>query len=163
MCNHKSFESLTVKVLGNNWTLPLPSYCDGSRNHGCGGCFCRYPEFDDHSQPCLKCGKLFFALFDALWEVRRKVYKEYFLRSTTWAELFIMEYRVEEELWDQIYKRDVILPDKKIGRRGILDFFINLTSEITDAVIEERRKAMGEGEDALPLSTKEVLSGSQSS
>lgn len=107
MCLHYSFEKFVVK--SPNYKQPRSChtlcynlkdlYCDGSRNHGCNGCFCRYVNLKSHHEPCLKCGKMLYDLCDRLWNIRRKA-----IASLTsdfdynFREIFFTFYKIDEAL-----------------------------------------------------------------
>ena len=89
------------------------TYCDGSRNHGCGGCFCRRPEFYSYRQPCGRCGRMFFDLLDTLWDIRREVYKTYAFKHMSWRDLFLIEIAIEEKLPAAISKKTPANPTSR--------------------------------------------------
>jgi hypothetical protein len=145
MCFHRCFENMTLKARYPWYNSPptrdYETYCTGSRNHGCHGCFCRRPDINPHSlDRCYKCGKCFYELLDALWEVRREVYRQYAFKEHSWEELFSMEYTIEQRLLEDDAVAEVKSPN--IGRFKIIQVYTTAAKRITDAVIEEEMSKM---------------------
>jgi hypothetical protein len=135
-CLHKSFESLTLKVLSPFYGEEVTTYCDGSRVHGCQGCFCREMNYDDYRLPCKNCGKMFLELFDILWTIRQKVYSYEFAKSHAWEGFFQMEYEVEEIV--SLYFMSSFGPESK-KRSIVLGFYKQLAEEAKEFVMAGAR------------------------
>ena len=117
-------------------------FCDGSRLHGCTGCFCRKMNYgSDYKLPCRTCGKLFYELFDAMWEIRKKVYSYEFVKSHAWSGFFQMEYDVEEIMAPYFHYP---LQPKSKQRSVVLSFYKQLTAEAADFVMERERHPRNE-------------------
>jgi hypothetical protein len=155
MCLHKSFENVTLKTGDWGGNPPELSYCDGSRNHGCDGCFCRHPDYHPaQNGRCKRCGKFLFDLLDLLWEIRQQVYTTKKFKYLDWNDLFNMEIAIEERLintmcWlynksrDSLWKwaQDLgITVSPTMARSEMLQIFKLKAEEITADVIEEAKE-----------------------
>jgi hypothetical protein len=146
MCLHKSFENVTLKVgdWGQSKNIKL-NYCDGSRNHGCDGCFCRHPNYHpSNNGQCEQCGKYLFELLDLLWESRQQVYREKKFTYVDWDDLFNMEIAIEERLrlkMVRLYNYSAINLSRTMGRSDLLRIFkIHAEAAATDIIREEKLK-----------------------
>jgi hypothetical protein len=77
-------------------------------------------------------------LLDALWEVRREVYRQYAFKEHSWEELFLMEYEIERRLVED----DSIEEAECTGRSEIIQVYTTAAKQITNAVIEEEMSKM---------------------
>ena len=138
MCNHKCAEVFSLRVLDPFQACrPQQSYCDGSRARGCQGCQCRYPLFPDIDHPCTRCGKYFLALFDALWEVRQRVYKQSNFDSLQWSDLLLLELEIEQKLWGEVFDQSSADPyPYGVGRTETIKYFVDIMSTIADEIIQ---------------------------
>jgi hypothetical protein len=105
-------------------------YCDGSRNHGCGGCFCRNPQYAPYRCVCTQCGKYMYELLDAIWEIRQDVYRQYAFKEMSYEQLFFLEFQIEEELATLCSGADWM------SRSEILKKYTGFARKITDRVIK---------------------------
>lgn len=139
MCLHKSFENVTLKSR-DTWynAQDLLSnkqlYCNGSRNHGCEGCFCRHPELMTYRGTCAKCEKMMYDLLDLLWDARQEIYRTYAFKEMGWFEMFQMELEVEERLYREI--SDMRLP-WTMPRSDLLKIHEDTAKKIVSQVIDE--------------------------
>lgn len=144
MCFHKSFENVTLKsrdIWYNDPDLEYTkqTYCDGSRNHGCQGCFCRHPELMTYRGTCGKCGKMMYELLDLLWDIRRQIYKEYVFRELGWIELVRMEWEAEERLYNEIFAMKLPLT---MPRSDLLRIHGDTAKKIVAKVIDDEMNDM---------------------
>lgn len=137
MCLHRSFENLTLKVRypwGKGEDLDI--FCDGSRLHGCRGCFCRRPIISSYRTECQKCGALLFDLLDQLWEIRREIYLTPFLKELTWYQLFEIEWKIEEQVYDEIRARR--LPEDML-RSKLVGEITRTAADVTKRIIRQEK------------------------
>jgi len=141
MCLHKCFENMTLKTadpwynfeMGNE---PSVVYCNGSRNHGCHGCHCRFPDYNPSRGHCIKCGKMFFELLDLLWTIRQQVYRCFF-KDLGCLPLFDMEYEIEWRIHESV-TRDLL----GCSRSELLDIYRDVATAITQNVIDRKMKQL---------------------
>ena len=145
MCLHQCFEILTLKVrdIENNGynrdEEDKQIYCDGSRDHGCNGCFCQQPDCSlPSTYTCLKCGKMMYDLLDALWKIRQEVYNRNMFKEKTGQQLFLIEYEIEDEFVEQCFT----LCLTELERSDIIKKYTNIATEIRDRIIGKEEDAV---------------------
>jgi hypothetical protein len=144
MCLHHSFENITLLTQTRGVKENTLNYCDGSRNHGCKGCFCRHPNFHPaNNGKCKRCGKYLLDLFDLLWRIRKRVYTSMKFEYLDWRQIFEMEIDIEERLNVRmciLYNDARINLSKRMGRSEVLRIFTINAEEVTDAVIKAKEE-----------------------
>ncbi len=136
MCFHRSFENLIARLA---WTEESDVFCDGSRLHGCKGCFCRRPIILTYRDPCQNCGAYLYDLLDQLWDIRQELYKAHSLKDVHWRDLFIMEHDVEDQMFDAT--QDLNLPSN-MPRSLLLEAHTTLATSIVKKCIEVAERCL---------------------
>jgi len=144
-CLHRSFENITLKENDRFYAVDDPRFdsaykylfCDGSRAHGCKGCFCRKLNYHDYRNPCDTCGRMFLELFDTLWTVRQGVYTYEIIKGYPFIAPIMLEYEVEEIISEYFHRSS---GPKSKQRLTVLSFYKQLASKAVDFVMKRERE-----------------------
>ncbi len=111
-----------------------PTYCDGSRNHGCEGCFCRKLSTTKEHGICDICGKKIYHLLDAMWRLRKKMLfpkvRSVPLYFST-SDLIYMEYTVDMAVHENVKKFNVGM----LKRTELFEVYLQATEVVTAEII----------------------------
>lgn len=73
LCVHACFASFSFRDKKEDLLIHRGkglALCNGSRNHGCQGCFCRTLSTSKEPGKCDRCGRFIYKLLDRMWNIR---------------------------------------------------------------------------------------------